>query len=166
MEAKGCAKPMVWKDARRRFYWAVRAKIAWSAAMAQLADASPDSTLEYRAGLLESLSEVNATTERQAAAEKLESLDLSSTSAQLKADHLMRQMLALAQEDRKATIGGLIRLVDNLEEDEKAALIAALQNSTRSPGTLDSNALFAYVGFLIVQFLQVLLRTPPLHKML
>lgn len=139
MEAKGCAKPMVWKDARRRFYWAVRAKVAWSAALSQLAEASPDSSIEYREGLLENISEVNATTDRKTVAEKLESLDLSATVAQLKADHLMRQMLALAQEDRKATIGGLLRLVDNLEDDEKSALISALQNSTRSPGLLISS---------------------------
>ncbi|KAI0684026.1 acetyl-CoA carboxylase [Cytidiella melzeri] len=134
MEAKGCAKPMVWKDARRRFYWALRAKVAWSAAMAQLDEASPDSTVEYRAGLLETLAEVNAATDRRVAAERLESLDLTATAAQLKADHLMRRMLALAHEDRKATIGGLMRLVDNLEDDERAALISALQNSTRLPG--------------------------------
>jgi acetyl-CoA carboxylase / biotin carboxylase 1 len=134
MEAKGCAKPMVWKDARRRFYWAVRAKVAWSTALAQLGNASPESSIEYRAGLLESLSEVNASTDRQLAAEKLESLDLTATTAQLKADHLMRRMLELAQEDRKATIGGLVRLVDNLDDDEKNTLISALQNSTRSPG--------------------------------
>jgi acetyl-CoA carboxylase / biotin carboxylase 1 len=134
MEAKGCAKPMVWKDARRRFYWAVRAKVAWSTSLAQLGNASPESSIEYRAGLLESLSEVNASTDRQLAAEKLESLDLTATIAQLKADHLMRRMLELAQEDRKATIGGLVRLVDNLDDDEKSTLISALQNSTRSPG--------------------------------
>ncbi|KAI0339517.1 hypothetical protein BDW22DRAFT_1361595 [Trametopsis cervina] len=134
MEAKGCAKPMSWKDARRRFYWAVRAKVAWSSALAQLGEASPGSSLEYRIGLLETLSGVSASTDRQEAAQKLESLDISSTVAQLKADHLLRGMLALAQEDRKATINGLIRLVDNLDDDEKSALISALQNSHRSPG--------------------------------
>ena len=129
---------MVWKDARRRFYWAVRAKVAWSSALAQLADASPDSTIEHREGLLQNLSEVDATTDRQVAAEKLEALDLTATIAQLKAEYLLRRMLALAQEDRKATIGGLVRLVDNLEDDEKAALISALQNSARSPGSYSS----------------------------
>ena len=138
MEAKGCAKPMVWKNARRSFYWAVRAKVAQSAALRKLEEASPDSTAEYRTRLLESLTEVDASTDRQVAADKLESLDLSATVAQLKADHLMRRMLALAHEDRKATIGGLVRLVDNLDDDEKAALISALQNSNRSPGALSS----------------------------
>ena len=60
-----------------------------------------------------------------------QALNLTATIAELKADHLMRRMLALAHEDRKATIGGLIRLVDNLSDDEKATLSAALQNSSR-----------------------------------
>lgn len=138
MEAKGCAKAMVWKGARRHFYWAVRAKLARTAAMVQLADASPDSTVEYRARLLESLASIDSTTDYRVMAETLETLDLFATVAQLKADHLMRSMLALAQEDRKATMDGLVRLVDNLSEDEKATLISALQTSSRSPGAIPS----------------------------
>ncbi|KAI0358341.1 acetyl CoA carboxylase [Trametes cingulata] len=134
MEAKGCAKPMVWKDARRRFYWAVRAKVARSAALAQLAEASPESTFEYRTRLLESLAGIESATDPKVVAEALENLDLSSTVAQLKADHLARRMLELAHEDKKATVDGLVRLIDNLADDEKLALINALQNSTRSPG--------------------------------
>ncbi|KAH9933498.1 acetyl CoA carboxylase [Fomitopsis serialis] len=134
MEAKGCASPMVWKDARRRFYWSVRAKVAWSIAMAQLAEASPDSTEEYRSTLLMRLTSLENLSDRRVMAEALEALDLTATLAQLKADHLMRRMLALAHEDRKATIDGLVRLVDNLADDEKATLITALQNAGRSPG--------------------------------
>ena len=134
MEAKGCAKPMSWKDARRRFYWAVRAKVARSAAMAKLADASPESTYEYRIHLLESIAGIEDVVEPRAVAEALEKLDLSNTLAQLKADHLARRMLALANEDKKATVDGLARLIENLGDEDKVALIAALQNSTRSTG--------------------------------
>ncbi|KAI0796098.1 acetyl CoA carboxylase [Abortiporus biennis] len=134
MEAKGCAKSMVWKDARRRFYWAVRAKVARSTALAQLAEASPESTAEYRERLLDTLTSIDEATERRVAAEAYESLDLRPTLSQLKADHLMRRMLTLAHEDRKATLAGLVRLVDNLAEEEKSALLTALQNSSRSPG--------------------------------
>ena len=140
MEAKGCAKPMVWKDARRRFYWALRAKVAWSSSMAQLEEASPGSTLDYRVKLLQSLTEVDTTTDRRVAAEKYEALDLAPTLAQLRADHLTRQLLELSHEDRKATIGGLIRLVDNLSDEEKATLATALQASNRSPGQLSARA--------------------------
>lgn len=125
---------MVWKDARRRFYWSLRAKVAKSAALDQLAEASPDSTVEYRDHLLESLSSVDLSADRRVAAETYEALDLRPTVAQLKADHLMRSMLALSHEDRKATVNGLVRLVDNLSDDERAALLNALQNSNRSPG--------------------------------
>ncbi|CCM00738.1 uncharacterized protein FIBRA_02778 [Fibroporia radiculosa] len=134
MEAKGCASPMVWKDARRKFYWALRSKVAWSTAMASLAEASPDSSDEYRSELLEKLASLDGVTDRRAMAESLESLDLTATLAQLKADHLMSQMLTLAHEDRKATLDGLVRLVDNLTDDEKATLMGALQNAGRSPG--------------------------------
>ncbi|OCH83943.1 acetyl CoA carboxylase [Obba rivulosa] len=134
MEAKGCAKPMAWKDARRRFYWAVRAKVARSVALAQLAQASPDSSNEYRSRLLDSLASIESSTDARAVAETLEALDLAPTVAQLKADHLMQRMLALAHEDRKATVDGLVRLVDNLSEDERLSLLSALQNATRSPG--------------------------------
>ena len=132
MEAKGCAKPMVWKDARRRFYWSVRAKVARSAAMAQLAEASPESTYEYRTNLLESIAGIEDVTDPREIAEALEKLDLTNTVTQLKADHLARQMLELANEDKKATVDGLVRLIDSLGDEEKLALIAALQSSARS----------------------------------
>ena len=134
MEAKGCAKPMVWKNARRRFYWAVRAKVARSSAMARLEQASPGSTYEYRKQLLESIAGIEDVTDPRPIAEALEKLDLTNTIAQLKADHLARRMLELANEDRKATVDGLVRLIDGLGDDDRLSLIAALQNSTRSLG--------------------------------
>ncbi|TFY60059.1 hypothetical protein EVJ58_g5380 [Rhodofomes roseus] len=125
---------MVWRDARRRFYWSVRAKVAWSAAMAELAEASPESTEEYRSTLLMRLRSLEDFSDRRVMSKALEALDLTATLAQLKADHLMRRMLALAHEDRKTSIDGLVRLVDSLADDEKATLITALQNAGRSPG--------------------------------
>ena len=128
MEAKGCAKAMTWKDARRRFYWAVRAKVARSAAMAQLAEASPESTHEYREHLLESIAGIEDERDPRKVTEALEKLDLTNTLAQLKADHLARRMLEVANEDKKATIDGLVRLgfrADlNLEKQAKAADLA------------------------------------------
>ena len=132
MEAKGCAKPMVWKDARRHFYWAVRAKVARSAALAQLAEASPDSTYDYRLRLLDSIAGIEDVTDPRVIAEALEKLDLTNTLAQLKADHLARRMLELANEDKKATVDGLVRLIDGLADEDKLALVSALQSSTRS----------------------------------
>ncbi|KAH8091758.1 carboxyl transferase domain-containing protein [Cristinia sonorae] len=64
--------------------------------------------VKARAGVLEqplqSLTQVDSTTDHREAAEALEKLDLTATVAQLKADHLMRSMLALAHEDRKAAL--------------------------------------------------------------
>ncbi|KAF8647743.1 hypothetical protein AX16_006578 [Volvariella volvacea WC 439] len=133
MEAKGCAKPAVWKDARRFFYWAVRARVAKSSILRDLAEASPQSTHEYRVNLLESLTGIDATTPYREVAEALEKLDLSQTLLQLKSDHLMRSMVDLVKEDRKVALDGLVRLADNLSDDERSALVSLLQNSSRSP---------------------------------
>lgn len=139
MEAKGCAKPAVWKDARRHFYWAVRARVARSSALALLEEASPESTLEYRQRLLNSISFVDKTTDFRTAAEALEKLDLTATVAQLKSDFLMRRLLDMAQLDRKAMMASLVRLSDNLSDDDRITLISALQNTGRSPGKSQSD---------------------------
>lgn len=135
MEAKGCAKPAVWKEARRYFYWAARAGIARCAALNKLAEASPGATLEYREHLLDNLAEIDDTMDNRTVAEALEALDIKPTLAQLKGDHLARQLLATSTDNRKALMDGLVKIVDNLSEDEKTSLITALQNSNRSPGT-------------------------------
>ncbi|KAF6761596.1 acetyl CoA carboxylase [Ephemerocybe angulata] len=133
MEAKGCAKPAVWKNARRHFYWAVRARIAKSAALADIAEASPGSTHEYRTRLLDNLAGIDASTTHREVSEALEQLDLSGTVAQLKADHLIRQMIDITKEDRKAAMASFGRLANHLSEEDRVALIAVLQNSSNSP---------------------------------
>ncbi|KAJ7115896.1 acetyl-CoA carboxylase [Mycena epipterygia] len=133
MEAKGCAKPTVWKDARRHFYWAVRSRVARSAALADIAEASPGTKPEYRSRLLNSLASIDSSTSPRLAAEKLENLDLSQTIVQLRTEHLMRNLLDLTKEDRKAAMDGLLRFADNLSDEERASLITVLQNTARSP---------------------------------
>ncbi|KAJ7890599.1 acetyl-CoA carboxylase [Mycena olivaceomarginata] len=133
MEAKGCAKPAVWKDARRHFYWAVRSRVARSAALADIAEASPGTTFEYRSRLLDSIAAIDSSTSPRVVAEKLENLDLSSTISQLRTEHLMRNLLDLTKEDRKATMDGLLRFADNLSEEERASLMTVLQSAARPP---------------------------------
>jgi len=133
MEAKGCAKPAVWKNARRHFYWAVRARVARSAALADILEASPGSSLEYRIRLLNSVASLEPDTDYREVAETLENLDLSQTIIQLKADHLMRLLIELAKEDRKATMDGFIRLADHLSEEDRASLISVLQSTSTGP---------------------------------
>lgn len=128
MEAKGCAKPAVWKDARRHFYWAVRARVAKSAALAQIAEASPRASLDYRTRLLNSLASLEPTTSYRETSEKLESLDISQTVVQLKADHLVHQLIELAKEDKKATLDGFLRVVDQLSDEDRQSLMGVLQS--------------------------------------
>ena len=135
MEAKGCAKPAVWKNARRHFYWAVRARVARSAAISHLAEAAPDSTFTYRSHLLDSVAAIDSTTEYRQMAEAIEKLDLSSTLAQLHADYLSRQMIELTKDDRKAAMDGFLRLADTFSEKERAAMVTLLQNGARTTGT-------------------------------
>lgn len=129
MEAKGCAKPAVWKNARRHFYWAVRARVARSAALNDIAEASPGATFEYRSRLLNSVASLEPTTDYRQVAETLEDLDLSQTITQLKTDHLMRSLIELTKEDRKATMDGFVRLADQLSEEDRASLISVLQTT-------------------------------------
>ena len=135
MEAKGCAKPAVWKEARRFFYWAVRARLARSEALVQLADSNPEATPELLEKLLDSLVSTVDRSDNRALANALEELDLSSTLVRLRTDYLLQRFLEVAQQDRKASIDGLVRLLDSLSHDERQVLQSALQN-TRSPGSL------------------------------
>ncbi len=136
MEAKGCAKPMSWRGARRHFYWAVRARVAHSRALSLLAEASPDSSHDYRSRLLDTLGSIQPDTSYREMAETLEQMDLSQTLSQLRADHLARSFVELAKENRKATLDGLTRLIDIFTEEERSSLITVLQNASRSPGEL------------------------------
>ena len=140
MEAKGCAKPVVWKESRRYFYWATRARLARSNALAQLAAASPSQPCEYREQLLYELSGVNRESDHRIAAERLENLDLSPYVALLKSENVVQQLLG----DRKSMVDVFVRLVDNLSEDEKATVLAALSNTNASPGLSNSHTHFSY----------------------
>lgn len=136
MQAKGCAKPAEWKNARRFFYWAVRARVARSAALQALAEASPDATYEYRSQLLTNITGIVPPADYKEEADAIEKLDLTATIAQLKADHLARRLVELTKEDRKAALDGFLRFADGLSDDERAAVINVLQSAPRSPGSL------------------------------
>lgn len=132
MEAKGCAKPAQWKVARRFFYWAVRARLARSAALRALAEASPESTFEHCTRLLSSLTGIGRAVDYKEEAEAIEKLDLTVTVAELKANHLADRLAELMKEDRKATLDSLAHFADGLSEDELADVINILNNTPRS----------------------------------
>lgn len=128
MEAKGCAKPTVWKNARRHFYWALRARVAQLSALKELEDASPDSTPEQRLNILNSLASLDSSASHRQIAETLEKVDVSQSAAQLKADHLLRQLIELTNEDRKTALESFSRLADTLSDEEKSALVSVLKS--------------------------------------
>ena len=133
MEAKGCAKPVVWKNSRRHFYWAVRARIAKSSVLANLAEAAPDTSFDYRSQLLYSLAGIERTADYRRTAEVLEKLDISQTLAQLKADRLLSQLIQLTKDDRKATLDSFTRLVENFSNEEKVTLLTVLKPGKALP---------------------------------
>lgn len=129
MEAKGCAKPCIWKNARRYFYWALRARLARSRLLKQLEEANPSSAPEYRAQALTQLAPVDSADMRQTA-ETLETLDISSTIAQFRADSTLQSLQDAVQVDRKAAFNGMLQAVSELSAEEKAAMLAALQKAS------------------------------------
>jgi acetyl-CoA carboxylase / biotin carboxylase 1 len=128
MEAKGCAKACVWKNARRCFYWALRARLARSYALAQLEAASPKSTYEYRNSLLEGMVAHVDPSNHERMTEALEALNLTETLTHLRNTEVARQMAALLQSNRKSALDGLVRIAHEvLSDEERGALLAALQ---------------------------------------
>lgn len=133
MEAKGCAKPVQWKNARRHFHWAVRAQLAISAASAKLTAVSPQMPLEEaKRRVFEQIPQVPRHDDR-AVAEALEPFDMSDVVAQQMSAHVTGQLMALVQSNRKAGLAGLVGVVNALTDEEKAALAAALQSSGSFP---------------------------------
>ncbi|KAI6126082.1 acetyl-CoA carboxylase [Pisolithus croceorrhizus] len=105
MEAKGCARPAVWKQARRYFYWRLRARLARSAAMDTLAEANPEARPELLAKVLDSVVSISPVDDR-ALATAFEELDLTPVATQLKTEYLLQRFLDAAQQNRKATVDG------------------------------------------------------------
>lgn len=127
MEAKGCAKRMEWTNARRYFYWAVRGRVARSSALAKLAEADPSLTYDQRREILEDLLSLDSGASPQVVAEAYEAVDLKQTISKLKGEHLLSRLLVLAEEDRQVAVDGLARLISELGEDTKSALLSALR---------------------------------------
>jgi acetyl-CoA carboxylase / biotin carboxylase 1 len=134
MEAKGCAKPVQWKNARRHFHWALRAQLAISAAVAKLTAVNPDiSLVEAKRRIFDQVPHVTQRDDR-AVAEALEGIDLSDTVAQLMSARVTGQLMSLVQSHRKAGLAGLVGVVNALTEEERAALAVALQGVAPSQG--------------------------------
>ena len=118
---------MEWTNARRYFYWAVRGRVARSSALAKLAEADPGLTSDQRREILEDSLSLDSGMSPQAVAEAYEAINLKQTLSKLKSEHLLGKLLALAEEDKQATVDGLTKLISGLGEDTKTALLSALR---------------------------------------
>jgi acetyl-CoA carboxylase/biotin carboxylase 1 len=128
MEAKGCAKPCVWGNARRHFYWALRARLAKTHAIAQIKAAAPSFPAAMHAQLLSGLIAHVDPSDSRAMAEALEGLNLTETLAQLRDTEVAKQMATLLQSNRKSVLDGIVRVANEaLSDQERSALLAALQ---------------------------------------
>jgi len=127
MEAKGCAKAAVWRDARRHFYWLLRSRLARDAALSRMEAEHPQATREYRLSLLDTL--VSAAPDNRATAEELENLDLTNTLTRLRGERTTHSLQAMANcpEDRSALFSGLAGLVGTMSEEERSKLLTALK---------------------------------------
>ncbi|KAG1776910.1 ClpP/crotonase-like domain-containing protein [Suillus placidus] len=111
------------------FYWALRVRIARSGLLEQIEDGNPEMESEERTALLDSLIPDSGLSNNCALAEVPEQLDITPTLSKLKADHLLSHFAEVAGEDRKASLDGLVRIIDSLSNGEKMSLQSAIQNS-------------------------------------
>jgi acetyl-CoA carboxylase/biotin carboxylase 1 len=129
MQAKGCAKPMTWQNARRHFYWSLRGRLARERALAEMSKANPNLSHESMVDILNDLLPAEDL-EPRTLAEHLESLNLEATLSQLRSKFVSQQISTLASLDRKALVSGMTNLLGKLSEDEKAAVLLALHPSS------------------------------------
>jgi len=154
MEAKGCAQPMSWTNARRSFYWALRSKLALSMHISHIHHASPNLSHAAAEREIMNLLPSHVTSNQrgkdsQVMAEALEVVDLAEIIHDLRTAHVANEMLhlvrgtergrvqVLAGVGAKAGLAGLVSMVGSLTTEEKTALAAALQaagSQERSPG--------------------------------
>ena len=95
--------------------------------MAKLAEADRNLTYDQRREMLEGLLSLDSEASPRAVAEAYETVDLKQTISRLKSEHLLSGLLALAEEDKQATVDGLTRVISSLGEDTRSALLLALR---------------------------------------
>ena len=138
MEAKGCAKAAVWKEARRFFYWALRRKITQLNHIKAIQEASPTISRSDAKDLLFSLLPVTINPkDNHAITEALERLDIESTLSGIREAEIARQVTSfLSSPNRKAVFNGLLSVAQSLTDDERSLLRSTLTSSVdHSPST-------------------------------
>lgn len=106
----------------------MRARLARSRILSQFAIANPLSTPEYRSQLLTQLAPPDDSN-TQRLAEKLEKLDISSAISSLRSQHVADELKQAAGIDRKAALKGLLSVLGEMSDEEKAAVMMSIQSS-------------------------------------
>lgn len=137
MEAKGCAKPAVWKEARRFFYWALRRKVAQLNHIRAIQEASPAISRSDAKDLLFSLLPATLDPKNShAMTEAIERLDLDPTLSELREAEIARQITAfISSPHRKAALNSLLSAAQSLTDDERTLFRSALASVDHSPST-------------------------------
>jgi len=127
MHAKGCAEPVVWTEARRFFYWRLRAKLLLSALVDKLLEADPNLTEEECQQVLQSaLPNVNFGDTRQTV-EGLEHFDSTNMVNKVKEMTVARRIRELASTSPSGALTGVLSLLHNLSPTERQRVLAELQ---------------------------------------
>jgi acetyl-CoA carboxylase/biotin carboxylase 1 len=124
MEAKGCARPADWPEARRYFYWRLRRRLNEHHMLSKIATAHPElSAMERK----EFLSEIVQTEDDsdQAVAQFIEANAhlVTEEAARLRSDYVADKILGFAETDRDGLLQGFSRIMESLSEEERAALV-------------------------------------------
>lgn len=130
---------MEWTNARRYFYWAVRGRVARSSALGKLAEADPSLTSDQRRQILEDLLSLGSGASPQTLAKAYEAVNLNQTISRLRSEYLLGKLLALAEEDKQATVDGLTKLISGLGEDTKSALLTSLRSREVGLSSIESS---------------------------
>ncbi len=125
MEAKGCARPADWPEARRYFYWRLRRRLNEKHMLAKLASANPTLTSIERKEMLEELVQADPKSDA-AVAQWIEAhADVVTTfAAELKTHFVAEKIMEYAETDREGTLAGFQRIMESLSEEERQALVA------------------------------------------
>lgn len=124
MEAKGCARPAEWSEARRHFYWRLRRRLNEAHMLNKLANSHPVLTPAERVDVLSQLVEADSESD-QAVATWIEGHAdaVTSYAAQLKTQYISDKIMEFAESDREGTIAGFTRIMESLSEEERKALV-------------------------------------------
>ncbi len=117
---KAVLDPWNGKNARRHFYWTLRARLARDSLLASLENANPLSSFDERLKILTTL--VSNTDEPQRLAEDLESVNLEPLLAQLCHQHAVAQVQLMAEKDRTSAIQGFTHLIHLMTSEERRPL--------------------------------------------